>query len=70
MSGVMMAAGIDATGNLDLEFADVVLTVEIGEAFGDLLRHRNGTRVRQIAVIQPRAADDVGDQPGVRRGEA
>ena len=32
MAGMMMAAGIDAAGNLDLELADIVLAVEIGEA--------------------------------------
>ena len=40
MPGMMMAAGIDAAGNLDLEFADLVLAVEIGEALGDVLRDR------------------------------
>ena len=31
MAGMVMAAGIDAAGNLDLEFADIVLAVQIGE---------------------------------------
>ena len=35
MAGMMMAAGIDAAGNLDLQFADIVLAVQIGEALGD-----------------------------------
>ena len=43
MAGMMMAAGIDAAGDLDLQFADLVLAVQIGEALGDVLRDRESS---------------------------
>ncbi len=70
MPGVMMAAGIDAAGDLDLELADLVLAVEIGKASGDLLRDRNRARIGKIAIIEAGAGDDVGDEAGVGRGKA
>ena len=69
MAGMVMAAGIDAAGNLDLEFADIVLAVQIGEALGDVLGDGNGAGIGQVAIIQARAGDDVGDQAGIGRGE-
>src|SRR6185503_10687745 len=45
MAGVMMAAGIDAAGNLEFELADIMLASEISEALGDVLRHGNRTGV-------------------------
>src|SRR6202789_584192 len=70
VAGVMMAAGIDAAGDLDLELADLVLAVEIGEALGDLLRDRDRARIGEVAIIEPRAGDDVGDEPGIGRAKA
>jgi hypothetical protein len=35
MARMMMAAGVDAAGNLDLQFADIALAFEIGEALGE-----------------------------------
>src|SRR5665213_1367742 len=63
---VVMAAGVDAAGNLDLEFADIVLAVEIGEALGDVLRNGNGARIGEIAIIKARASNDVCHQPRIR----
>src|SRR5690606_10734627 len=43
---MVVAAGIDAAADLDLQLAEVALALGIGEALGDLLRHRQRTRVR------------------------
>ena len=40
-----------------------------GEALGDPLGHRDRTGVGQVAVVQPRAGDDVGDQTDVGGGK-
>src|SRR5580692_10019506 len=69
MARVMMAAGVDAAAHLDLEFAQFVLPFEIGEALLNRLRNRNGTRIGEIAIIKPGAADDVGDKARIRGGE-
>src|SRR4026208_1414607 len=50
VADMMMAAGVDAAGDVDLEGPDLMLAFEIGEAPGDRLRNRNGTRRRQRAV--------------------
>src|SRR5262245_39558409 len=41
VADVVMAAGVDAAGNLDLQVADLALAAEIGETLGDALRHRD-----------------------------
>ena len=69
MTGMVMAAGIDAAGNLDLEFADIMLAFQIGETLGDGLRDRDRAGIGEIAIIQARAGNDVGDQPGIGRGQ-
>ena len=66
---VVVAAGVDAARDLDLQRPDVALPVEVGEGLGDLLRHRDRARRRQRAVVHARAGDDVRDQPDVRRRE-
>src|SRR3546814_16365397 len=66
----MMAAGVDAAGDLDLEVADLVLAFQVAEALGDALGDRDGSRVGEVAVVEPGAGDDVGEKPGVGRDEA
>ena len=68
MAGMVVAAGVDAAGDLELEFAEIGLTQ--GEAGGDLLRDRDRAGVGEAAVIQAGAGDDVGDQVEVGFGEA
>src|SRR5258705_1039957 len=67
MADMVMAAGIDAARDLDLQFAQIVLAFEIGKALGNLRRDRNRAGIGQVAIIQARAGDDVGDQPIIRR---
>ena len=69
MADVVVAAGVDAARDLDLQRPDVALPVEVGEGLGDLLRDRDRPRRRQRAVVHARAGDDVGDQPDVAGGE-
>ena len=70
VADVMMAAGIHAAGNVEIELADVVQVVEVVEAALDRLGDRDRLGVGQRAEIAARAADDVGQQADVRRGEA
>ena len=70
MADVVMAAGIDAAGDLDLELADLGLPDVVGEALGDPLGDRDRAGVGQRAIVEAGAGDDVGDQPGIRRREA
>src|SRR6185437_8088081 len=60
MADMVMAAGIDAAGNIDVQPADIPLQVEIGEPARDLHRHRNRTRIGEAAIIEARASDDIG----------
>ncbi len=69
MADMVMAAGVDAAGNLDLELADLLLPLLIGEAGGDLLRDGNRAGIGQRAIVEAGAGDDVGDEPGIAGGE-
>src|SRR5437764_5631191 len=51
VANVMMAAGIDAARDLDLEVADIVLARQLGEMIGDALRHRYRARIGQREVV-------------------
>src|SRR6185437_8063974 len=59
MAEMVMAAGVDATGYLDVEGADRVFLRR--HIFGDPLRHRDRAGGGEAAIIEPRAADDAGD---------
>src|SRR5581483_2799693 len=45
MADMVVAAGVDAARDLDLEVAYLVLAGQIGEVIGNALRHRNRARV-------------------------
>src|SRR5579862_500781 len=70
MADMVMAAGIDAARDVEMHLSDMMLPVEIGEALGEALRHRNRARRREPAIVEPGAGDDVADQVHVGRGEA
>src|SRR5690606_13775207 len=67
MADMMVAAGIDAAGNLDLEIADFKLALLIAKALGNALRHRDGARIGKGAIVEAGAGDDVGDETGIGR---
>ena len=54
---------------LILQLADVVQLREVGEAARHALRHRDRARVGEVAVVEPRAGDDVADQAVIRGRE-
>src|SRR6185295_14369908 len=70
MAGMMMTARIDAAGHFDFELADILLPLEIGEALADPLRNRDRPRIGEIAIVEARAADDVGDEAEIGRRQA
>ncbi len=60
MADMVMAAGVDAAGNLDLQLADLAPARSASaESLGDLLRDRDGARIGQRAIVQARAGNDV-----------
>src|SRR4051812_32472896 len=62
MPDMVMAAGVDAARDLDLQVADGALAFQGREPRADRLRDRDRTRGGQRAIIHARAGDDVGDQ--------
>src|SRR3546814_8412577 len=62
LAGMMVAAGVDAARDLDLELTDVELTLHIRETLRNLLRQRDRARVGEGAIIAPGARDDIGDE--------
>ena len=66
----MVSAGVHATGDVDLDVADVVEVVEIVEALLDGFGDRDRLGVRQVAEIAAGAADHVGEQTDVRRRQS
>ena len=65
---VVVAAGIDAARDLDLQLAELLL--DRRQPLGERLRDRDRARVGETAEIQTGAGDDVRDQPDVGGGEA
>src|SRR5262245_978769 len=70
VADVVVAAGVHAARDVEVELADLVQVVQIVEALLDRLRHRDRLGVRQRAEVAARAGDDVGEQTDVRRREA
>src|SRR5262245_17771331 len=66
VTDVVVAAGIDATRDVDMEPAKIAGQIKIAETSRELLRHRNRARVGKAAVIETGAGDDVGDEPDIR----
>src|SRR5574337_2044883 len=70
VADVVVAAGVHAAGDVDVDVADVVQVVEVIEALLDRLRDRNALRIGERAEVAAGAADDVGQQADVRRRKA
>jgi hypothetical protein len=66
---MVVAAGIDAAADLDLELADALRKLGVRETPGDVLGDGDRAGVGQGAVVQARAGDDVADLPDVRGRE-
>src|SRR5271156_4743145 len=70
VADMVMAAGVDAAGNVDMQPAEVAREVVVTETPGDFLRDRNRSRIREVAIIEARAGDNIGDEPDIRRRAA
>src|ERR1700677_3203169 len=69
MADMVVATGVDATGDLDLQRPDAAGTHAVAETLGDPLRYRDRPRGRERAIVQPGAGDDVADEARVGRRE-
>ena len=65
MPGVVMGTGIQAAGNLQIEFADVMQVIKIIKALLNLLGYRNRMTLSQSAEILTRAANHVRQHTGI-----
>src|SRR5690349_1747453 len=65
VADVMLAAGVDAARDVQVDLTNVVQIVEIVEAPLYRLGHGNGFRVRERAQIAARAGDEIGQESDV-----
>src|SRR5208283_1035863 len=70
VADMMVPAGVHAAGNVHRQRPEVMEVVEIVEAALDGFGNRDRLGVGKRAEVATRAADDVGQQADVRRGEA
>src|SRR5574344_502209 len=70
MANMVMAAGVHAAGNVQVQIANVEQVVQILKTLLDGFGHRNGLGVGQCAVVAAGAADNVAEQADVGGGEA
>src|SRR2546422_8046369 len=70
VADVMVATGVHAAGDIEVDLADVVQVVEIVEALLNCLGHRDRLGVGERTEVPARAADDVGEQADIGRGES
>src|SRR5437867_7188769 len=70
VADVMVAAGVHAARDVQVELADVVQVVEVVEAQLNRFGDRNRLGVGERAEVPAGAADDIGQEPDVRCGEA
>ncbi len=70
VADMMMPAGIDAAGNVDVQAAEITRQLEFVEAPGDFLRDRDRARIGETAIVETGTRDNVADQPDIRDGKA
>src|SRR6266581_401171 len=70
MADVVVAAGIHASGNIEIDLADIVQIIEVVKTLLNGLGHRDRLGVGERAEVASRAADDVGEQADIGRGES
>src|SRR5712664_3589996 len=70
MADVVVTAGVHASGNVEIDFTDVVQVIEIVEALLDGLGYRDRFGVGERAEVPAGAANDVGKQADIGRGES
>src|SRR5438552_1400877 len=70
MADVVVAAGVHASGDIEVDLADIVQIVEVVETLLNGLGYRDRLGVGERAEVSSRAADDVGEQADIGRGES
>ena len=66
---MMMPAGIDAAGDVDVQLPEIAGKVEIAEATRQFLGDRYGAGIGKTAIIEARTGDDVGDEADIGGGD-
>ena len=61
MADMVVAAGIDAAGHVDVQLADVFLVSRVREHLLHGQRHGDRARIGKVAIVESRADDHVGD---------
>ena len=69
VADMMVATGVDAARDIDLDLTDLFLAADVGELARDRLGHGDRTCCRQRAVVEARAGDDVAGKAIVRRSQ-
>src|SRR5690349_5862313 len=67
VADVMVAAGIDAARDVDVQPPEALRKIEIAKPARQFLRHRNRACIGKAAIVETRARDDVGDEPDIWR---
>ncbi|MNE20201.1 hypothetical protein D3C80_1133100 [compost metagenome] len=70
VADVVVTTGVHAAGDVQVQFADVEQVVQVVETALDGFGNRDRLGVGQRTEIAAWAADDVGQQTDVRRGES
>src|ERR1035438_1503956 len=70
VADVMVTAGVDAAGDVELQFANVIEVVQVFEAILDGRRHRQDAGAGQLAEIAAGAGDQVRQQADGGAGQA
>src|SRR5690606_35131172 len=65
VADVVVAAGVHAAGDVDLDVADVMQVVEVVEARLDGVGDGNRLGIGEVAEVAPGTGDDVGQQADV-----
>src|SRR5688572_7618784 len=69
VADMMMAAGIDAARDVDLERPDLLLPGKVGKTPGDALGDWYGSRGRQCTIVKTGAGYDVAGKTQIGRGQ-
>ena len=70
MARVVVAAGVDATADVEVDVTQVIQLVQVLVALGDGRGQRQGSGIGQRAVVATGAGDHVGQQADVGLGQA
>jgi len=69
MGHMVVAAGVHAAGDVEVQFAQVKQVIQVTEARLDGVGDRDGLGIGQVAEVAARAADHVGEQADAGGGQ-